>query len=76
MFRLTKPIKARSLGLRRNFHNLRERFATGSLSHTAHVPFDLYFSFATLTHVGYGDVYSVHRVARSLTTGEALIGQL
>jgi len=36
----------------------------------------IYFSFETLTTVSYGDAYPVHRVARSLTTGEALIGQL
>jgi hypothetical protein len=34
------------------------------------------FSFATLTTVAYGDAYPVHRVARSLATAEALIGQL
>jgi hypothetical protein len=44
-------------------------------------PFDpgawlLYFSFATLTTVGYGDVTAVHAVARSLAMLEALIGQL
>ena len=36
----------------------------------------LYFSFATLTTVSYGDAYPVHRVARSLAISEALIGQL
>jgi hypothetical protein len=36
----------------------------------------LYFSFATLTTLSYGDVYPVHRVARSLAIAEALIGQL
>jgi hypothetical protein len=36
----------------------------------------IYFSFATLTSVRYGDAYPVHRVARSLATAEALIGQL
>ena len=36
----------------------------------------LYFSFQILTTVSFGDVYPVHRVARSLTTAEALIGQL
>ena len=36
----------------------------------------IYFSFETLTTVSFGDAYPVHRVARSLTTAEALIGQL
>ena len=36
----------------------------------------IYFSFETPTTVSYGDAYPVHRVARSLTTAEALIGQL
>jgi Ion channel len=36
----------------------------------------IYFSFSTLTSVGYGDVRPVHRIARSLATAEALIGQL
>src|SRR5213082_3866191 len=36
----------------------------------------IYFSFSTLTSVGYGDVHPVHRIARSLATAEALIGQL
>ena len=36
----------------------------------------MYFSFSTLTSVSYGDAYPVHRIARSLTTAEALIGQL
>jgi hypothetical protein len=36
----------------------------------------IYFSFETLTTVSFGDVYPVHRVARSLTTAESLIGQL
>jgi len=36
----------------------------------------IYFSFETLTTVSYGDAYPVHRIARSLTTAEALIGQL
>src|SRR5438270_9328717 len=34
------------------------------------------FSFTTLTSVSYGDAYPVHRIARSLATAEALIGQL
>jgi hypothetical protein len=36
----------------------------------------IYFSFETLTTVSYGDAYPVHRIARSLATAEALIGQL
>jgi hypothetical protein len=36
----------------------------------------IYFSFSTLTSVSYGDVRPVHRVARSLATAEALVGQL
>jgi len=36
----------------------------------------LYFSFVTLTTLGYGDITAVHPVARSLVTMEALIGQL
>lgn len=36
----------------------------------------IYFSFSTLTSVGYGDAYPVHRIARSLAMAEALIGQL
>ena len=36
----------------------------------------IYFSFETLTTVSFGDAYPVDRIARSLTTAEALIGQL
>jgi Ion channel len=35
-----------------------------------------YFSFVTLTTVGYGDITPVARVAQSLATLEALVGQL
>ena len=35
-----------------------------------------YFSFVTLTTVGYGDITAVHPFARSLATLEALTGQL
>jgi hypothetical protein len=36
----------------------------------------IYFSFATLTTTGYGDVFPVHPIARSLCNLEAVIGQL
>ena len=36
----------------------------------------LYFSFTTLTTVGFGDIVPVHPVARSMATLEALVGQL
>jgi ion channel len=36
----------------------------------------VYFSFATLSTVGYGDVTALHPVARSLAAIEALTGQL
>jgi voltage-gated potassium channel Kch len=36
----------------------------------------VYFSFATLTTLGYGDVTAVHTAARSLALLEALTGQL
>jgi len=36
----------------------------------------IYFSFATLTTTGYGDIHPVHPVARSLCNLEAIFGQL
>ena len=36
----------------------------------------IYFSYVTLTTVGYGDIAPVHPLARSLATLEALVGQL
>ncbi len=35
-----------------------------------------YYSFVTLTTVGFGDIVPTHPVARSLTVGEVLTGQL
>lgn len=35
-----------------------------------------YFSFVTLTTVGYGDISAVHPIARMFTVLEALVGQL
>ena len=39
-------------------------------------PSFIYYSFVTLTTVGYGDITPVHPVARSLAVAEALTGQL
>ncbi len=36
----------------------------------------VYFSFVTLTSTGYGDVFPVHPVARSLCNLETIVGQL
>lgn len=36
----------------------------------------IYFSFVTLTSVGYGDIVPVHPLARSLCNLEAIVGQL
>lgn len=36
----------------------------------------IYFSFTSLTTVGFGDIVPVHPMARSLATLEALVGQL
>jgi ion channel len=36
----------------------------------------IYFSFVTLTTTGYGDVFPLHPIARSLCNLEAVIGQL
>jgi hypothetical protein len=36
----------------------------------------IYFSFVTLTSTGYGDIFPVHPVARSLCNFETILGQL
>jgi hypothetical protein len=53
-----------------------DAFAFGGAVPSDPVAWLLYFSFATLTTVGYGDVTAIHPVARSLAMLEALIGQL
>lgn len=45
----------------------------GDYGHDSHL---LYFSFVTLTTVGYGDITAAHPVARMFVIIEALIGQL
>jgi len=35
-----------------------------------------YYSYSTLTTLGYGDIVPIKQVSRSLATGEALTGQL
>ena len=40
------------------------------------LPTFVYFSFVTLTTVGYGDIIPVHPMVRSLANLEALVGQL
>jgi hypothetical protein len=52
-------------------------FNSGNVDSLAWQPLHLtYFSFTTLTTVGYGDVHPVHPIARSLAVAEALVGQL
>ena len=61
-------------------YQVAEHFFPGSFVSTIAQPVSvnewMYFSFVTLTTVGYGDIVPVHRVARSLATCEALTGQL
>ena len=52
-------------------------FSSLSVAARTSLPSDLvYFSFTTLTTVGYGDIVPVHPIARSLSNLEAIIGQL
>jgi hypothetical protein len=52
-------------------------FASGVADISSRQPSSvIYFSLVTLTTVGYGDVYPIHPVARSLAVAEALVGQL
>jgi len=52
------------------------RFASPPAPYDIPVARYIYFSFMTLTTVGYGDVLPVHPLARTLAVSEALIGQL
>jgi hypothetical protein len=51
-------------------------FADATGFPAAQVPRLVYFSFVTLTTLGYGDIVPVSPAARSLAVTEALIGQL
>lgn len=52
-------------------------FSNGTAFDIATLPIKLvYFSFVTLTTLGYGDIVPVHAAARSLAVAEALVGQL
>jgi len=48
----------------------------GSLSEAASPETWIYYSFVTLTTMGYGDITPVHPLARSLAIAEAVTGQL
>ncbi|MGA8144668.1 MAG: ion channel [Candidatus Acidiferrales bacterium] len=52
------------------------RFAAAPTAYDVPVARYVYFSFMTLTTVGYGDAIPVHPIARTLAVSEALIGQL
>jgi hypothetical protein len=52
------------------------RFAEGDTGSLVNIHGLAYYSFVTLTTVGYGDITPVHPIARSLAMGEALCGQL
>jgi hypothetical protein len=52
-------------------------FAGMSIEDTPALPSNLiYFSFVTLTTTGYGDIFPVHPIARSLCNVESIFGQL
>jgi voltage-gated potassium channel Kch len=47
-----------------------------TVQHGPLTPTLIYFSCATLTTVGYGDITPIHPIARSLAMLEAFVGQL
>ncbi len=51
-------------------------FSPGTQSSEPPMSEMVYFSFVTLTTIGYGDIVAVHPFARSLVTLEGLVGQL
>ncbi len=59
-------------------HTFPQAFNVASGAGLADAPVNrfVYFSFVTLTTVGYGDITAVHPIARTLVIAEALTGQL
>jgi len=51
-------------------------FAPGAQAFEPPISEMVYFSFVTLTTIGYGDIVAVHPMARSLVILEGLVGQL
>ena len=54
----------------------RNRSRSSPRASTADISDYLYFSFATLTTVGYGDLAAATDLGRSVAIAEALIGQI
>jgi hypothetical protein len=52
------------------------QFAPGAQAFEPPISEMVYFSFVTLTTIGYGDIVAVHPMARSLVILEGLVGQL
>lgn len=49
---------------------------SGAVGNAPGAPTWIYYSFVTLTTMGYGDITPVHPIARALAISEALTGQL
>lgn len=57
-------------------HLMRPEAFSGAVGDAPGSPTWIYYSFVTLTTMGYGDITPVHPVARSLAISEAFTGQL